>query len=488
MRIRELSLNLNDPGGATLTERIARAIEKAVSDGRLIPGTVLPGSRSLAESLGVTRNTVQAALDDLIAEGWLVTEPWRGTFVAPKPPITGKAPQSLISQAKSQALGFDLPSRFSTLSTGIVDVINLADGLADSSLAPMNAMGKAYQRALKTHGDRLLGQGEPQGNILLREMIAAWVSDRHGLKVGPERVMITRGSRSGFRLICDSLLKPGDNVAVEEPGNRTIWGILSRGRKVDLHSLKVDAQGVVPESLENALEKGPIRMLYLTPRRQFPTGAVMGPERAQCLLALAAKHRIAIFEDDSDSEIQFGEQRALPLLARDNTGQVIFGASLSRLVAPGTSLGYLVVPVAMASNLARARRDLETQGDRVSEWAFADLMRDEELARHLRRSRKVYEARRDHLCGLLRQELGEYLDFEVPSGGMALWLKGCNGVDLDAWTNHAKDCGLILKPPSHFYLDEPSSRTRMGFTQVDEAGLTEAVQRLKQALVRIGRR
>jgi GntR family transcriptional regulator/MocR family aminotransferase len=277
-------------------------------------------------------------------------------------------------------------------------------------------------------------------------------------------------------------------VAVEEPGNRTLWEALTRSRKVELCPLKVDSHGVVVESLEEILKRKTVRMVFVSPRCQFPTGVVMSPDRARRLLELTAEHRIAIYEDDSDAEIQFTDQRSLPLLAKDTTGQVIFGASLSALMAPGTRLGYLVVPATLAAHLERVRKSLEAQGDRVSEWAFADFIRDEELARHLRRVRKVYEARRDHLCGLLREELGNELEFEVPNGGMALWLKSRGGIDMESWVNAALGCGLQLKRPRYFYLGEASSVTRMGFTQVDETVLNQAVERFKQALVMVERR
>ena len=481
MRLRDLALNLDDPGGPTLKARIARALEKAIREGRLKPGTVLPGSRSLADGLGVTRNTVVAALEDLVAEGWLVSEPWRGMVVAPDPTIGLGAPAPVPGQP-GPAAGFDLPSRLTRLSTGFSGMLNLADGAADSTLAPREEMAKAYQRAVRLHGRTLLGHGEPQGNPLLREVLAEWASERLGVAVGPERIVVTRGGRAGFRLVAEALLKPGDAVGVEEPGNRATWETLIRTCRAEPRPLPIDGEGALPDGLEAALRQGPLRMIHLSPRRQYPTGAVMGAGRARALLDLAARHRIAVFEDDGDAEIAFGEGRTLPLLALDTSGQVLFGASLSRLVAPGVRLGFLVVPPALASHLARMRKDQGTQGDQIAEWAFADLIRDGELARHLRRVRRIYEARRDFACAELRRELGAHLAFQVPDGGMALWLRTRDGMDLAAWVQRARGRGLLLKPPGHFYLGDPAPATRLGFAQVEEAALAEAVQRLKQAL------
>ncbi len=480
MRQRDLGLRLDPGGGGTLVQRIARAVEAAIVEGRLRPGQALPGSRALAAALGVTRNTVIAALQQLEAEGWLVVEPNRGTFVPKRPPRPGgqgKAP----GPRPSASPGFDLPSRLSPLSAGLLGAINLADGLPDPRLAPTEALAKAYPRALRRHGEELLQYGEPMGNRLLRDSLAAWISERHGLPVPAERILVTRGSRSALSLLGAALLRPGDRIAVEEPGNRGAWDVLGQGGRVELCPLPVDREGLCPGPLQSLLESTTLRALYLTPRRQHPTAAAMGPARAGTILELAAAHRVAILEDDYDGAFQYREPRTLPLLALDGTGQVIHLASLSRLLAPGLRLGFIVAPEGLAERLGRVRQTLEWQGDRVQEWALADLIRDGELSRHLRRVARIYAARRDHLAGLLQREFPETLAFDLPEGGLAFWLCVAKGLDPEAWILAAKGRGLLLHPPRHFFSGTPGPFLRMGFAQADEAELGEAVVRLKDA-------
>jgi len=479
MRLRNLVLNLDGATGDTLVRRIADALERAIREGRLRPGTALPGSRTLAQDLGVARNTLAAALDRLVADGWLVSEPWRGTFVAPAPPV-GQAPEA----GPPAAAGFDLPSRFSAVTADLEGVLDLREGRADPRLVPLEELGQAYRRALTRHGGRLLGEGEPQGNQLLREVLAGWMGERHGVPAGPEQILVTGGARMALQVACAALLKPGACVGVEEPGNRTAWEIIRRTAQAELRPLAVDAQGLVPEALEAALRAGPMRMVYTTPRRQYPTGAALPAERAERLLALAAEHRLVVFEDDSDGEIRFGGRPEAPLLARDRTGQVLFAGSLARILAPGANLGFLVAPAPLIAPMARIRRDLAARGDRVLEWAIADFIRDGGLARHLRRVVPLYAERRNLLAGLLGRELGPRLEFRVPDGGLAMWLKAAGTVDLVAWVGAARQAGVLLHPPGRFFLGPPQPCTRLGFAHLDPAGLQEAVRRLKQGFLK----
>lgn len=480
MRTRDLLLTLEDAEGPTLALRIVDALQRAIVEGRLEAGSALPGSRLLAQCFKANRNTVILALREMEAQGWLFTEPKLGTFVARELPSGYRT--RAAATPEDAPLGFDLPSLLNPSSLAATDAVHLADGVADSRLVPTDELAQGYQRALRRHGARLLSDRDPLGTPLLRESIAAWITERHGVRMDPARIMITRGSRGALALLAISLFRPGEAVAVEDPGNRGAWEILQQGPRLELHPVPVDAEGLVPDALAALLERRKIRMLYLTPRRQFPTGASLSRERGQAILRLAAQHRVPVVEDDYDGEFSYGQDRPQPLLALDRSGQVIHIASLSRLLAPGLRLGYVVLPSPLVPFLARARTSREEQGDPALEWTVADLIRDGELGRHVRRSRKVYEARRDHLVNRLRERLGDALEVTPPAGGMGLWLKVRPPLDAAAWVRAARAHGLALNLPAHFFLGPPEPAFRMGFTQADEGELDQAVERLVQAL------
>ncbi|BDU75820.1 aminotransferase-like domain-containing protein [Mesoterricola sediminis] len=479
LRPEPLRLTLEAGPGATLVQRVVQTVIKAILEGRLRPGTVLPGSRALATLLGVNRHTVIPALNELVDQGWLVTEPSRGTFVALELPSQART----VASARETGVGFDLPSFLLPASVPDPTTLFLADGTPDPRLAPAQELSRAYQRALRHHAPALLRGQDPLGHPILREAVAGWVGERHGLAVSPDRVLITRGSRAALAMLVATLFRKQAVVGVESPGNRAAWDIFLAAGHLTLRPLPVDAEGLDTEALAALLAQGPVRLLYLTPRRQFPTAVSLSRPRAEALLALAASHRVAILEDDYDGEFAYGDPRPESLLALDRTGQVIHLGSLSRLLTPGLRLGYLVVPAALVPLLARIKRPQDL-GDAPTERAVADLIRDGELGAHLRRTRRIYEGRRDLLCGRLQEELGGQLEVAVPTGGLGLWLRAAPGVDLAAWLRRARDLGLRLHPPDQFFLGEPAPAFRMGFSQATEEELASAVTRLKAALGR----
>jgi GntR family transcriptional regulator/MocR family aminotransferase len=484
MKTRDLILQLSTDADRPLYVRVAEAIVEAIRLGRLKPGDPIPGTRALSDALGINRNTVVEALDDLTEEGWLRKEPSRGTFVADPLPETShpsKKPMGLPPPVENN-LGFDLPSHLAPVSSLNQGLLDISDGFPSSDLFPKALLAGAYQRGLQRHGTNLLDQGDPQGHSLLREVLADWYTGRRGLAIHPSQVLITRGTRASLTLLCMALLKDGETVAVENPGNRSAWETIKQCVKVELAPIPVDQEGLIPDALESLLVQRPIRMLYLTPQRQIPTNAVLSNARRAHLLQLAAKHRIVVVEDDASAEYIYEDSLLPPLAAQDNSGQVIFMASMARLMASGLRLGILVGPKELISRLARVQRNLERQGDRSLEWAVADLIRDGELDKHLRRARLAYRLRRDHLLQILSTRFGNRLLPQPSGGGLALWLRGSEEVDLDDVAINWKKHSLLIRPPAYFFLGEPLPFIRMGFSQITPGEMDQAMDRLGQVL------
>ena len=407
-----------------------------------------------------------------------MTEPNRGTFVVETPPGGDRGPAPAPVSARGP--GFDVPSGLRPLSSLDPDAILMLEGQPDPGLAPLEALGKAYQRALQRHGAELLAYGEPMGQSLLRREVAAWLSERRGLRVDIDQILITRGSRAAITLISLALLKDGDEVAVEEPGNPQVREAIRHGVQVRLRPIPVDGEGLDPAALEGP--GAPPRLVFLTPQHQFPTAAVLSGPRRRRLLDYAAAHRLALVEEDLDSEYAYGDHPVLPLASQDTGGHVVYTTSLSRILAPGIRLGCIVAPASLIDRFARVQRNLEWQGDRAVEWAVADLMRDGELARHPRRSRKVYEARMHCLLDLVRRDLEEVLEASPCEGGLSLWARIRPEVPAREWIDACRIRGVALRPPSHFFLGEPRPCTLIGFAQHAEARLAQATARMKQAL------
>lgn len=480
MRANDLNLELDDTPGLTLVHRVARTLRKAIHEGRLQPGMALPGSRILATMLGVHRQTIVPAFQELEAEGWLVAKACHGTFVATDLPSFDAVGQGIPEAEPS--LGFQLPSYLKPLSTLEEGALRLADGVADPRLAPSEGLALAYQRALRRHGPDLLGGKDVLGSLLLRQAIATWTSLRLCTPVSPERVLVTRGSRGGLNLLASCLFRPGDAVLVENPGNGAAWEILQRDLGLRLVPVPVDAEGLCVDGLEDILDREAVKGIYVTPRCQFPTGVPLSEARAARLVELAGARRIAIIEDDYDAAIHYTAQRPSSLLARDRTGQVVHLGSLSRLLAPGLRLGYLILPEQVMPFVARKKASRGDLGDPAFEWAVGDLFRDGDLGNHVRRVRRTYMERRDHLVRALASRLDPWLEAAAPPAGMGLWIRVRQPLDAEELVARARAMGLLLDPPSRYFFGAPEPAFRMGFSQADAEELDRAVDILAAAV------
>lgn len=461
--------------------QIAHALMADIHRGRLRPGDALPGYRSLAESLEVNRNTVSAAYQELIEEGWIVSRPAKGSFVAPKPPANLPFPApALADKGAGEAMGFDLAVPGRERPPSAEGSLPLGTGAPDPRLMPTAALARALRRA--TLNERKAGSEDPQGHPRFRKALAGLLALRRGLPMDPERLLVTRGSQMGLYLVAQALLQPGDTVAVEALGSPRAWEALAQ-REVRLLPIPVDAQGLQVEALEAALADGPIKALLVSPACQYPTTVPLAPERRERLLALAKEHRFAVLEHDYDADFHYGEPLPFPLAASDPAGVVVYLGTLSKLFSPGLRLGLVHGPKPFIQRLRDLREVVDRHGGGPLELAMAELIEDGELQRHANRLQLAYEGRRAALLAALARHFGEGLRVQPSSGGTALWAESELGVDVDAWSHRARQAGLGFQPGRNFTLDDANPPAlRIGFTAHPEEELEAAVKAMAKAL------
>lgn len=462
-----------------LSVRVASLVQEEIRRGRF-RGRI-PSSRVLAEELAVDRETVQRAMASLVAEGWLVAKPRTGLFVAEELPsrfiASGKPigvharPHFALNLRRAAPL--ELPEERALL--------DLSTGVPDVRLAPLDALARAYKRALTMPRQRL-GYGDVRGEKRLRRALAAMLRETRALATQEDDVLITHGSQHAIDLVARVLLKPGDRVAVEVPGYRPAWSTLEASGAT-LIPIAVDARGLDTSALEAALREGPIRAVYVTPHHQYPTMHVMAPERRTRLLELARLHRFAILEDDYDHEHHFEGPPVAPLAAQDRHGSVVYIGSLSKLFAPGVRIGFVAAPRALIDAVAALRFVSDRQGDHVLQAAIAELIEEGVLEQHTRRLRRHILQRRDALIVGLERLFGARMSLSLPSGGLALWprIEGTS-----AWwkgiAGATQRLGLRVDVGATFAMADVSlPHLRIGFAWLDADEATRALRLLAKA-------
>ena len=485
--LRSWNLNLVLSRSSTLAVylQIAQQIIDEIKRGRLLPSTIMPGTRELAESLKVNRKTVRLAYDELIAQGWLTTEQRRGTFVSAKLPSFVPRKHASMQVTDIHTPQFTSYARHLAPvdQRALNQVIDFNDGIPDTRLIPFEMLSRAFRHALvdSSRANRL-GYDDPKGMLVLRQAIAAMLNMERGLSVSEENTCIVRGSQMGIFLAARILTRPGDCVVVEKlsyPPAREAF----RSCGAQILNVGLDQQGLDVGELEALCKQHRVRAIYVTPHHQFPTTVMMSAERRLKLLMLAEQYDFVIVEDDYDHEFHFHHHPVFPLASDDLASRVVYVGSLSKVLAPGLRIGYLVASSEFIHQCSSEIMLIDRQGNSVTELAVSELMESGEIKRHIRRTLKIYNERRNILVDLVRDELGEFVSFEPPVGGLALWLRLNKGIDIDAFVQKALLERVRVLPGSLF--SEATTEIngiRLGFGSLDAAELTAGIQRLKRAI------
>jgi GntR family transcriptional regulator / MocR family aminotransferase len=448
----------------------------------------------LARELGVSRNTTAAALAQLRAEGYLAVRPRSGTFVSPSlPEAVLTAPRPRAARPGRQARPGRRPgpipapalsrlgARLAALGTVVGNPARpFRIGSPDVEAFPWPLWARLTHRRLGSGAAALAGYGAAAGYRPLREAIATYVAAARAAQCAAEQVIITNGTQQALDLVARLLVDEGDPVWIEDPGYGSARLALA-GVGARLVPVPLDRDGLdVARGLARAPEA---RLAYVTPSRQYPVGVTMSAPRRLELLRWAARSQAWIVEDDYDSEFRYASRPLASLQGLDEANRVLYIGTFSKTMFPGLRLGYLILPPELVPSFAAARGLLDWQSPALAQAVLADFIGEGHFARHVRRMRVLYEARRDALLEAAREYLGDRLELGDADAGMHVLGLLPRGMSDRRVAGRALAAGVEVQALSSFAIEPPvRGGLVLGYAEFAPAVLKAAMQRLAAVL------
>ncbi|WP_343565611.1 PLP-dependent aminotransferase family protein [Sphingobacterium sp.] len=466
-----LTMEIDRSSTKAIYLQLADSIAADIQSGRLAPGTALPSSRALATQLKLNRNTVVEAIQQLLSEGWVLSQERRGIFVAEQlPPLLSKAEGSTRSKS------------LSTLQTPLRIIFD--DGNPDSKIVPIDQLGRAYRQIFKRSARwKMMGYADPKGHIDFRQAIVDMLNQERNMNITPANLCISRGSQMAMYLVAQCLLKKDDYIFVESPGYHSAWKIFEH-TGATLIQVPVDEHGIiVDDMIPHLKECKNIKAVYLTPHRQYPTTATLSQARRSELIQLSNQYGFTVIEDDYDYEFHFEDTPCYPLASTGELQHSIYIGTLSKVVAPALRIGYLVSKdEQLLHAIAQLRYMIDIQGDNIMEQAVLELIQDGTLRRHIRKATNYYRGKRDFMIKQLDLHLSEHVDYHCPQGGLAVWLACKHQVDWTLLFNKLKEKSIHIPHPDNYHKDDSYGGLRLGYGALSEEQIEEGIRILADLL------
>jgi GntR family transcriptional regulator/MocR family aminotransferase len=489
----ELAVTLDHKSASPLHRQLYDELRRAILARRLKPGERVPSTRALASSLKLSRATVTQSYEQLISEGYLQAVIGSGTTICAQLPdeLLRTAPvKTLKAAAQTKRAAAIKLSRYGASLDNSLPLeapepelpINFRSGRPALEEFPMRDWRRLLLRHCRAEkADSLDYTRDLRGEPALRRAIADYLARSRAVRCTPEQVIIVNGSQQAIDLITKVLIDRGDAVAVENPGYLGARrAFLAQGAK--LLPIPVDENGIVVERLETKPASN-VRLIYVTPSHQFPTGAVLPLARRLELIRWAESQGAVIVEDDYDSEFRYGSRPIPALQGLADGGNVIYVGTFSKVLFPALRIGYIVVPDGLAHVFARARWLADRQTPTLEQLALTDFIVEGHLERHLRRMRTLYDRRRQSLVRALETHFDGRTEILGENAGMHLMVRLRTKLNDEEVVRRAAEVGTGVVSARIYYLgDAPANEFVLGYAGLSERRIQEGVRRLAKAL------
>jgi len=465
--------------------QVAHQLINAIQRGYLMDGHKLPGSRRMGSLLGLHRNTVVASYAELEAQGWIETHPSRGTFVrhgkTEKPKKLENGNPVLASYPAQTGFHFKrwtvLDNPFEPTQTGF----RFDDGLPDPRLSHVGYLSRLLRINMKRKGNQAkLGYKHSTGSEYYKENLSNFLNLTRGLHISPRNILVTRSLELSIYLVAETVISPGDRVVVGELSYFATNMILQKAGAT-LITVPVDREGLDVSAIRKLCETGSFRMLYITPHHHYPTTVTLSAQRRIELLELSARYGFVILEDDYDYDFHYEGGPLLPIASADTGGMVVYVGTFGKSMAPGFRSGFIVAPPNLIDEMDKLLGIMDRQGDTLTELALGEMIADGEIHRYLKKSTYEYKQRRNHLAQLLLTRLGKHVDFDVPTGGLAIWTRWPQELSLMELQRRCARFDLQI-PRYLLYQSAAYCGIRLGFGSYTTAEMTDVIHSVEQAL------
>ncbi|MGO1788520.1 MAG: PLP-dependent aminotransferase family protein [Sphingobacterium sp.] len=463
---------------APLYLQIANQLIRAIASGRLPAGVKLLGTRQLSTLLQVHRNTITAVYDELYAQGWVDIRPNQGTFVTlelPHLPITDQRFQYPDRVAFSYQKTALLDSPFER----VLGILQFNDGAPDIRLTQIDDLSRYYSSNMKRKSNRSkMGYFNHEGSEYFKQQMVNYIGATRGLPIDTGNLLITRSIEMSLYIISEVLLSSSDCVVVGEIGYFAANMIFQKSGS-RIQTVPVDEEGLNVNALEDICRKQAVRLVYVTPHHHYPTTVSMSAQRRIKLLQLAKQYGFAIVEDDYDYDFQYDKHPLLPIASNDQHGSVIYVGSFGKSLAPGFRTGFVVAPSDLMQEMRKHLGIIDRQGDVLMEQVLGEMIEEGAIHRHLKKSLKVYKERRDLMTQLLESKLGENIEFQTPSGGLAIWVQWRRPINLLGLAQRSAKRNLFI-PRTLLYQNRSLQGMRIGFGHLNPREMESAIKILQE--------
>ncbi|EJV70242.1 hypothetical protein IEO_00044 [Bacillus wiedmannii] len=459
----ELTPNLNTKSKIALYVQLYEYIKKEIKDGTIPAFTKLPAKRKLASYLQVSKNTVEAAYEQLLAEGYIESVSRKGYFVC-------KIEQMIYvegSEAKVEEVSFREENyKFDFTQTGV-----------DTDTFPFTTYRKLINDVWHPHNNELLFLGHSQGELSLREEIASYLYESRGVRCSASQIVLGAGTQILVKLLFQ-LLK-GSNYAVENPGYHRKMVVFEQGEK-KVQMLSLDRDGICMTDLENS----DANVVFVTPSHQFPYGMIMPITRRTQLLQWAKKEEDRyIIEDDYDSEFRYSGKPIPALQGLDTDGKVIYMGTLSKALLPSLRMSYIVLPKNVIEKYQKEYLFYTQSVSRMDQEVIRRFLNEGYWEKHIHKMRVVYRKKRDRLVFEIEKYFSNRVEVIGEDSGLHILLQVHNGMREEELIKEAAKYSIKIYPVSTYYKDgtAPENVVLLGFAILSEDEIAKAIQLLHKA-------